>query len=234
MPGQEPLGVPIGPESRRDQRKRRRDLCDATWQAFPDLGGTHWTIRLTAVRWVLATRDGEKLLATINDPAPWSIRGKVLRSVSDVRIADGPVYRSQWRRRSWFRWERFFVDAESGAHCLKLVGRHLAHNASGTVHVFGEPSPTEAGAHVWRFPVAETKAKNALMTAVDDLGNTIMRFRRTPELKAMAGLGSRIVSDDAGIDVCLSPGLKPNPQLLLIAAVASPWMITYFQAEATD
>jgi hypothetical protein len=68
------------------------------------------------------------------------------------------------------------------------------------------------------------------MTAVDDLGETIMRFRRTPGLKESAMRDTRVVGADAGIDIVLSPGSKPSPELLLIAAVASSWMITYFMS----
>jgi hypothetical protein len=78
--------------------------------------------------------------------------------------------------------------------------------------------------------VEATRAENAVMTAVDDLGKTVMRFRRTPALKESLILRTRVVGDEAGIDIVLSPGLKPSSELLLIASVASPWMITYFHS----
>jgi hypothetical protein len=229
--GQDQLGVPIDPESRRDRRKRRQQDCDAAWQAFPDLEGTHWTIRLTDGRWAIATRDGEKSLATINGgkrslrPGSRSARQvDVLRSVREVHVVHGAVYRS--KSRWWYLASRFFVDVDSGEPVIKEFLWHHNREALGSVQVrAGEMAVRPQN---WRFPVEETTPDNAVMTAVDDLGNVKMRFRRTLALREGLISRTRVVGDDAGIDIVLSPDLKPSPIVLLIAAVASQWMITYF------
>jgi hypothetical protein len=243
MSGQDQVG-PIDPGSRRDRRKMRqqvrRQACDAAWQAFPDLEGNHLAIRLTAGRWAVSTRDGERVLARINEGkksprlAPRSVRPVVvLRTVREVRITDGPVYRSKSRwgwlsDRTLVSPDRFFLDANSGQPAIKVVSFHVDRKARGTVHVLSQAGAIDVGPHIWRFPVEATNAENAVMTAVDDLGKKMMRFRRTPALKDSSTWYARVVGDDAGIDIVLSPGLKPNPELLLIASVASPWIITYF------
>jgi hypothetical protein len=194
------------------------------------------TIRLTGGRWAVSTRDEEKLLATINEgtrkplmPASRSVRqAEGLRWVRKVSITHGPVYQSQLRGR-WFRWGRFFVDADSGEPAVKIVGSHNNRTAGGRVQVLSRPSPYRAGPEIWQFPVEGIQLKSAVMTAVDDRGNAMMRFRRTASLKGRIIGRTRVVGDDAGIDVVLSPGLRPSSELVLIASVASPWMISYFR-----
>jgi hypothetical protein len=241
MSGQDRVGGPIDPGSRRDRRKMRkqvrRQARDAAWHAFPELEGTHLTIRLTAGGWAVSTRDGERLLATIEGGkrslrlAPRSFRDvEVLRTVCEVRITDGPVYRSKsgWlSERFLVGPDRFFVDADSGEPAIKVVSRHFERKAAGRVHVLSQAGAIDVGPHIWRFPVEATNAENAVMTAVDDLGKTMMHFRRTPGLKESLIWLSRVVSDDAGIDIVLSPGLQCSPELLLITSVV-PWIITYF------
>jgi hypothetical protein len=234
--GQNRPGVPTDSESTKAGIESRKQAYAAAWEAFPDLEGTHWTIRLTEGRWAIATRDEQKLLATINEgkksmrPATRSVRHVyVLRDISEVGITDGPVYREQWRGPRFHR-QRFFVDAYSDQPVIKVPTRHFDHRDTGQIHVLSQPSSIDDGPQIWRFPLEGTKPENAVMTAVDDLGETMMRFRRTPGLKESVMRDTRVVGADAGIDIGLSPGSKPSPELLLIAAVASSWMITYFMS----
>jgi hypothetical protein len=186
-------------------------------------------IRPTAVGWAVSTRDGQRLLATING------RRKSLGDPREVHVTDGPVYRAAKTRWGWLSYEfhawysrRLFVDADSGEPAIKVVGFHFKRSADGTVQVLSQADAIDVGPRIWRFPVQATNDENAVMTAVDDLGNTVMRFRRTPALKDWVVHPRRAVGSDAGIDIVLSPGLQPSPELLLIASVASHWMITYF------
>jgi hypothetical protein len=177
----------------------------------------------------IATRAGENVLATIHEGVKLARRSvrqaEVLRYVHEVRVTDGPIYRS--KSRWWWLSNRFFVDADSGEPAIKEISWLHNHKAEGTVQVLSQPTATEVRPQIWQFPVEQTEPENAVITAVDDAGKTRMRFRRTPALKQ--GIRhARVVGDDAGIDIVLSPGLKPSPELLLIAGVAAQWMITYF------
>jgi hypothetical protein len=97
--------------------------------------------------------------------------------------------------------------------------------AKATVRLLGEPGSTEVSPHIWRFPVEATKPENAIMTAVDDLGNAMMRFRRAPPLR-QGIFGNRV--GYSGTQIVLSPGVEVRPELFLIAAVTSPFLIKYF------
>ncbi len=166
-------------------------------------------IRLAA-QFTLGTRDGRKVLATINERLeyPGFSEWSDFKSVWQVHVSDGPVYRLQpltrqsrkdasfadvdsggtvlrvmEHLRRQFRREALFVEAHSGAAVLRVIGQHFDHGANGSVQVLSQPGAMESGTHAWRFPVQATKPQNAVMTAVDDSGNTTMHFRRTPSVK---------------------------------------------------
>ncbi len=66
----------------------------------------------------------------------------------------------------------------------------------------------------FRFPVRGTSLANAVMTAVDDKGDRIARFR--------SARGS-------GFEVVVAPHVPITTELLLIVAASSPAVFLYFK-----
>jgi hypothetical protein len=209
-------------ESRKDRRDRRKEACDAAWQAFPELHGRHWAIRLAEDRWAVLTSEGATL-ATINEGMK-STRMVAFRSIREVRVSGGPVYH---RRRSGvlLRSKRHFIEADSGIPVLRTLGQHWDRRAFGKIELLTDESQAAVGTQLLRFPVEATKPQNALMRAVDNSDRTILTFRRPVALKQLVK-----VPEDAGIDIAVSPSVQPTSELLLIAAVASPWIVTFFMS----
>jgi hypothetical protein len=83
---------------------------------------------------------------------------------------------------------------------------------------------TQLGECVLYFPVQATKLRNAVMYAVDQSRTVRLQFRAADPPGEVRG----IVPWEQRIEIVLLPNLKPGPELLLIAAVASPYLIQFF------
>jgi hypothetical protein len=226
--------VPTALESETAQRKMLKDTCDAAWNRFPELEGTHWALRTVERRVALVTSDDGMLLATIDEASRRSSFSLLFMPVREVRVAGGLVYRLQ-RLGGHSREESQVVEADSGLPVLRIAGHHYNGRAGGTIQVLSERGQAAVGSGLLRFPVEGTKPQNALMSVADDSGRTILRFRVAYSIKPRQG-GPRPWMTLLGlnrpryqeIEVLLSPGLKVVPELLLIAAFASPWISSYF------
>jgi hypothetical protein len=68
-----------------------------------------------------------------------------------------------------------------------------------------------------RFLVRGTDLRNAIMTAVDQAGNKVARYRR-------------IVEDDKrfSVEMAVHPDLKLTDELMLVIVMSPPWLYHYF------
>ena len=66
-----------------------------------------------------------------------------------------------------------------------------------------------------RFLVRGTAPGNAIMTAVDQAGNRVARYRISPR---------------RGVDITVHPELKLTDELVLTIAISAPWLRRYFRS----
>jgi hypothetical protein len=122
---------------------------------------------------------------------------------------DGPAHSLQRQsngRDSFLRQ----LAPETGTPILYRGGVHYDHRATGYIKFPGRQ---------WlRFPVRGTKRANAIMTAVDQAGNKIARYR-------LAG------SWGTTMEITLHPDHRLTDELALAIAVSAPWVGDYFKRE---
>ena len=112
----------------------------------------------------------------------------------------------------------------TGTPILYTSGRHLANQAGAWI--------TFPDQRWLRFPVRGTGLgsegrKTAIMTAVDQAGNKIARYRIIGKVKT-------IVPEpiwQPTVEITVHPGLPLIDELVLVIAVSAPWLVSYFQSE---
>lgn len=102
-----------------------------------------------------------------------------------------------------------FLD-ETGMPVLYTSGRHYVRQAGGRITF-----PDQRW--LW-FPVRGTSSPNAIMTAVDQAGNKVARYRVTGKL----GLQYRM-------EITVHPGQQLTDELALAIMVSAPWLWSYFK-----
>jgi hypothetical protein len=95
---------------------------------------------------------------------------------------------------------------ETGAPILYLTGRNFQHRACSRV--------TFPDQRWLRFPVRGTRPWNAIMTAVDQAGNKVARYRISA-----AGFGP--------VEISLHPDWPLTDELALALAISAPWLESY-------
>lgn len=76
-----------------------------------------------------------------------------------------------------------------------------------------------------RFPVRGSCLANAIMTAMDQAGNRVARYRYT----SRSGQQKKSLSRSEGsVDIIVHPGLKLTDELALALALSADWLRTYF------
>ena len=106
---------------------------------------------------------------------------------------------------------------ETGMPILYASGRNYNHSA-GVCITFPDQR--------WlRFPVRGTRQANAIMTAVNQAGNKVARYR-------MIGTIPRISSLVPGlwkaIEITVHPGQQLTDELVLALVISAPWLASYF------
>jgi DivIVA domain-containing protein len=112
------------------------------------------------------------------------------------------------------RWARVrfpeLVDA-AGTPILYSTGANIYHRARARISF---------SAQRWlRFPVRGTGKANAIMTAVDQAGNKVARYRIIR--RGLANWGNIV-------EITVHPGRKLTDELVLAIAVSAPWLGEYF------
>ena len=101
---------------------------------------------------------------------------------------------------------------ETGAPVLYTGGVHIDRGAGGYIKFPGQR---------WlRFPVRATKRANAIMTAVDQEGNKVARYRL-----ARNRTGSRETAE-----IAVHPDQQITNELALAIALSAPWLRSYFRS----
>jgi DivIVA domain-containing protein len=94
---------------------------------------------------------------------------------------------------------------ETGTPILYTAGQHFGGSAGGYIKFPGQR---------WlRFPVRGTRRANAIMTAVDQAGNKIARYR---------------LDDRKTTEITLHPDQRLTDELALAIAASAPWLSSYF------
>ena len=73
-----------------------------------------------------------------------------------------------------------------------------------------------------QFPVRGTKPTNAIMTAVDQAGNKVARYRLTPAKHPRWSNATNTV------EIVVHPDQRLTEELGLVLALSAPWLISYF------
>ena len=113
---------------------------------------------------------------------------------------------------TWKPGTRSLVD-ETGVLILQTSGRHYNRSAGGRI--------TFPGQRWLQFPVRGTRTTNAIMTALDQAGDEVARYRRTGKLRAYPK------------EITVPPGHPLTDELLLAILIAADWLDSYFEALGT-
>ena len=73
-----------------------------------------------------------------------------------------------------------------------------------------------------RFPVRGTGGANAIMTAVDEAGNSVARYRL---------IGPGFIPNLRNVEISVHPGWELTDELVLAIAISAPWLGLHFAAE---
>jgi DivIVA domain-containing protein len=207
----EPTGTPPRRRGIKDSRRNRERLaqeCAEEWRDFGQQPGT-------LLRWVPVgagrreLRTAEQTIASL----PWVISGRATtvrgggRTFSSKRISgSGPNSRE-------------FLD-ETGTPILYTGGRNYNFNAGAYISF---PDPDQQW---FRFPVRGTSPANAIMTAIDQAGNRVARYRVIGKPMgniqlALRGLAGRT------IEIIVHPDQPLTNRLMLAMAISAPWLGSY-------
>jgi DivIVA domain-containing protein len=105
---------------------------------------------------------------------------------------------------------RELVD-ETGIPVLYTSGSHWNRSAHAGISFPGQR---------WlRFPVRGTRRREAIMTAVDEAGNSVVRYRIIPP-----GFFLR----RSIVEITVHPGWPLTDELVLAIAISAPWLNSYF------
>lgn len=111
---------------------------------------------------------------------------------------------------------RELVD-ETGTPILYSSGSHFALNEGGPHSVAGA-SISFPGQRWLRFPVRGTRRADAIMTAVDEAGNSVVRYRIIPTSFFRRNI----------VEIAVHPDWMLTDELVLAIAISAPWISSYF------
>lgn len=102
---------------------------------------------------------------------------------------------------------------QAGQPVLYTGSRHLERDPGGWVAFPGQR---------WlRFPVRGTGRSNAIMTAVDQSGGQVARYRIA---------SPRVLMQWGAIEITVHPDQRLNDELILTLALTAPWVNSYFDS----
>jgi hypothetical protein len=220
--------------SRRDRRRwqaeTRRYLiedCTRAWRDFGELPGARlrW-VRVGLHRYELRTAELHTIASVRGiELARWTAGGRTFAAKQlDTSRSPDPVADeiAAIARRDKIG---HFADAsdeitstppdrtvalvdEAGIPLLYLSGRNFAYRQYARI--------TFPDRRWLRFWVRGTSRRNAIMTAVDQAGNKVIRYRRDAE-------------QDRGTDIAVDPDQRLTEELVLAIGISAPWLTGYFE-----
>jgi hypothetical protein len=226
-------------KSWRAQRRSFAKECQDAWRDFGQQPGTHlwWgdlELRTAAQqtlaslrglarpdRPITASASGRSFTLRRTDAATSVFPGSAELAADSARDYDGhyaKTRRSQLRELVGEK-VRELVD-EAGIPILCISGLNLGWRAFARI--------TFPDQRWLRFLVRGTRKANAIMTAVDQSGNMVVRYRLTDK-----GLKLRLKSyfGAAGpIEIAVRPDWELTEERMLAIAISAPWLDSYFPA----
>jgi hypothetical protein len=232
--------------------------CAAAWREFDDLPGARLTQGLRdgplrdAGQRVLAARRGAGpgLTIRVGGREMAVRRVRYQRQISDPRLGEMAAggyrdsrgqhqqnavdprpeerlspSRSQRADRKTFKIARLFeVQDVTGTPVLYLTGRHYDLKARTRV--------TFPDGRSLRFPVRGTGIANAAMTAVDEAGRPVARYRSVARYRQLPGFLRELPGFDAKYEVAIHPDQALTDELLVAVALSARWLSGYFRRPA--
>ena len=211
--------APPRPLSPSDRRRARKDLaldCARAWRDFREVPGVPLTwMRTEDKRRELVTAD-RQVIASFRRKS-FTVNGRDFQ-VRPVLKADRPrvarAFSLPGSSPSANSWSNQVVDS-AGQSILFIAGAHLGRSAGASIKFTDH--------RVLRFPVRGTQRFNAIMTAVDQDGTRIARFRRLQKRPPWDLTGA--------VEIMVHPGQRLTYELALVIALAAPWVGQYFTSE---
>jgi len=203
-----------GPSDRPSRRALRERYAEECWKAWDEFGqhpGTY--LRLEWVKIARCELRSVDLQAIASMTYRWSdILGATdIPEMGDrVNISKGSFVLVRTRAKQ----SRKLVD-EEGTPVLLTCGRNFERIARASIS-FPEGRSL-------RFPVRGTHRANAIMTMVDEAGNSIDRYR---VIRFARGGGLR-----NNVEVVVHPGWELTDELTLAITISAPWLSSYFSVQ---
>jgi hypothetical protein len=197
--------------SRSDARRQAQSEAKRTWQAFPELPGTHLSWRRTGLFTVELTAPRDLVWASVKCPRLYSNRGDAIdanRRHYEVRRIGKP--KDQVKE---------VVDVKTGATVMTMTGTHFAGRATTRVTMPNDVSLT--------FPVAGS-ATTATMSAVNDAGDTLIRYRVNKPKGGVRAIGP--VLDLIPVEVTVTDAAESISSLALVIATTSGFARSFFRS----
>jgi hypothetical protein len=189
--------------------------CRANWRATSEhFRGTRITRRAAAPpnSFTLVT-DQNVVLAIVDELRPVSI-GPLLRAAT----VDGRRYHTK-PEQPFASDVVELVDDADGSVDLAVIGRHYQGY---------DNSEVIANEHTYRFPVLGTSPRDSVMTATDESGCGIMRFRLVkPDGSAVWTPPLLLTRSAARIEIVVNPKVDITAELIRVAAIASGFLLTW-------
>jgi len=149
--------------------------------------------------------DDQRVLGTLREGSPWP--GQML--LRSVTIDGRRFHMTPAKRRATT--DLALVDDATGSVVLRVFGRHHAGEAKAEIQL--------ASGTRLRFPMLGGGPKLAVMTAVDQTGKRLLRFRQGKRLSLQTRTAARI-------EVVVNPAVALITDLVLVIAVASGFILT--------
>jgi hypothetical protein len=171
------------------------------------------------IRWVKRARGRYRLVR--DDGTVVADVQRRVGSLRSVKVGDR-AYRARYKRRQWLYWPQRYVraveDISTGRVVLTIQGVHFNHKDDSLIKL--------ADGRTLTFPVEGTYAE---MQAFDENGKSLMRFRPAESGPWMRNglLLSR------PIEVVVSPEEALTDDVVLVIAVASPFLRQYLRTTST-
>jgi DivIVA domain-containing protein len=176
-------------EWRKQKRQDKECLAQECADAWADFGQQPGT-RLQRVRAGVKRRE---------------LRTAEQQTIASLRVLPPTAVSTGGRTFAWKRARRSLFD-EAGMPVLHASGKNYYYSAKARI-MFADNQR-------WlQFPVRGTGRANAIMTAVDQAGNRVARYRL-----------------NHGVEITVHPGQQLTDELVLAIAISAPWLSSYFES----
>lgn len=209
--------------ARRRMSAELQDEVESDWQNFPNLPGRHLTVKK-------AGRGSWELVNDVNGAVVVTSRQKRFRPEQMFTYHRAFTYQGRtykWRRLGK---KELATNSQSGKNLVWPASMDLVNVATGVavLRSDGHHFDRRAGARVYltgrgelSFPVRGRTGTRALMSAVDESGNTLIQYR-------ISSWERKGIFPCPVTEVVLCPIASTIPQIELLVAVSSKWLFNYF------